>query len=81
MKKADIFRKRTRLLHKANPSKFYINFKTNWTKAWKKFYNTRAYVWNIATRSCGIISPPERIINETVGSYRMETRHYLAEVV
>ena len=41
----------------------------------------RACVWNISTRSCGIVSPPERILNETVGSYRVETRHYLAEVV
>ena len=36
---------------------------------------------NLRKWSQGTVSPPERILNETVGSYRVETRHYLAEVV
>ena len=53
------------------------------TWSFKSFINLPSWAnyVNIRGRSKGCNSPTERILNETVRSYRMETRHYLAEVV
>ena len=65
-------------------NKFFNKLKDN-----KQFNLTRNIVTMYSTFlrlnprkwSHGKVSPPERILNETVGSYRVEARHYLTEVV